>query len=175
MTTMGTKKNTAVAVFASHAAAEDAIKQLQQAGFDLRALSIVGKDYETREDVVGYYTAGDRIKLWGGSGALWGGIWGLLFGAAFLIVPGLGPVVVGGPLVAAIIGGLETAVVAGGVSAIGAGLYSIGIPKNSVLDYETAIRAGKYLVTVHGTDDETARARALLSTTNAELTEQHAA
>jgi hypothetical protein len=79
MTTMGTPKNTAVAVFASHAAAEDAIKQLQQAGFDLRTLSIVGKDYETREDVVGYYTAGDRIKLWGGSGALWGGIWGLLF------------------------------------------------------------------------------------------------
>ena len=47
------QKNVTVAVFRSHAEAEAAIKQLQEAGFDMKKLSIIGKDYETREDVVG--------------------------------------------------------------------------------------------------------------------------
>jgi hypothetical protein len=164
-----------VGVFRSHAESESAIQQLEHAGFDMKQLSIVGKDYETREDVVGYYTTGDRIVRWGAAGAFWGGIWGLLVGAAFFIVPGIGPVLVGGPLVMAIVGALETAVVVGGLSAVGAGLYSLGIPKNSVLAYESAIRAGKYLLVVHGTEAEATRARELLSGADAEVAEQHAA
>jgi hypothetical protein len=175
MTTTTLQTHVTVGVFRSHAEAEEAIKQLQQAGFDMERLSIVGKDYETREDVVGYYTTGDRMKRWGGIGAFWGGIWGLLFGAAFFIVPGIGPVLVGGPLVAAIVGALETALVVGGLSAVGAGLYSLGIPKNSVLAYEGAIRAGKYLLLAHGNETEAAQARELLSKTAAEVAEQHAA
>ena len=61
-------------------------------------------------------------------------------------VPAIGPVLVGGPLAAWIIAGLEDAVVVGGLSAIGAGLFSIGIPKDSIVTYETAIKAGEYLV-----------------------------
>jgi hypothetical protein len=94
---------------------------------------------------------------------------------AFFIVPGIGPVLVGGPLVAAIVGALETAVFVGGLSAVGAGLYSFGIPKNSVLEYEGAIRAGKYVVVAHGTEAEATQARELLATSDAELAEQHAA
>ena len=41
------------------------MRQLQRAGFDLKKLSIVGKDYHTEEDVVGYYNTGDRMKRWG--------------------------------------------------------------------------------------------------------------
>jgi hypothetical protein len=73
-------------------------------------------------------------------------------------------VLVGGSLVAAIVAALENAVVVGGLSAIGAGLYSIGIPKDSVVTYETAIKAGQYLVVAHGTSAEAARARNILST-----------
>jgi hypothetical protein len=175
MTTTALQDNVTVGIFRSHAEAEAAITQLQQAGFDMKKLSIVGKDYETREDVVGYYTTGDRMTRWGAAGAFWGGIWGLLFGAAFFLVPGIGPVLVAGPLVAAIVGALETAVVAGELSAIGAGLYSLGIPKNSVLAYEGAIHAGKYVLVAHGTEAEAARARELLSGGDAELAEQHAA
>jgi len=72
-------------------------------------------------------------------------------------------VLVGGPLVASIVAALEDAVVVGGLSAIGAGLFSIGIPKDSIVTYETALKAGKYLVVVHGTADETAKARTVLS------------
>jgi hypothetical protein len=128
-----TDTNAAIAVYGNHSAAEDAVKELQKSGFDMKKLSVVGKDYHTDEHVVGYYNAGDRMKYWGKWGAFWGGFWGLLFGAAFFWVPAIGPVLVGGPLVAWIIAGLENAAVVGGLSAIGAGLYSIGIPKDSIV------------------------------------------
>src|ERR1700727_2286983 len=134
-------------------------KELQKAGFDMKKLSVVGKDYHTEDHVVGYYNAGDRMKHWGKFGAFWGGLWGLLFGAAFFWVPGIGPVRVGGPLVAWIVAALEGAVFVGGLSAIGAGLYSLGIPKDSIVEYEPAVKAGNFVVVAHGTADEAAKAR----------------
>ena len=160
-------KNSIVAIYDTHVEAEEAVRELDKSSFPTKKLSIVGKDYHTEEHVVGYYNAGDRMKYWGKMGAFWGGLWGLLFGAAFFAVPGLGPVLVGGPLVNAIIGVLETAAVVGGVSAIGAGLYSMGIPKNSIMKYETAIKAGKYLVIAHGTADEVAQAKEIIEGTKA--------
>ena len=109
----------------------------------MKKLSIVGKDYHTEEHVVGYYNTGDRMKYWGKLGAFWGGFWGLLFGSAFFWVPGIGPLLVAGPLVAWIVGALEGAVMTGGLTALGAGLYSIGIPKNSIVQYETEVKNGK--------------------------------
>ena len=64
----------------------------------MQKLSIVGKDYQTEEEVVGYYTTGDRMKAWGKTGAFWGGLWGLLFGSAFFLIPGIGPLLAAGPL-----------------------------------------------------------------------------
>ena len=78
-----------VATYSSHTAAEAAIKELQSSGFDMKKLSIVGRDYHTDEHVVGYYNTGDRMKSWGKMGAFWGWIWGLLFGSAFFLVPGV--------------------------------------------------------------------------------------
>src|SRR6202046_1784271 len=124
--------NAVIAVYNSHAEAESAVKELQQGGFDITKLSVVGKDYLTDEQVVGYYNAGDRMKYWGKMGALWGGLWGLLFGAAFFWVPGVGPLLVAGPLAALIVATLESAAVVAGASVLGAALYSIGIPKDSV-------------------------------------------
>ena len=120
----------------------------------MKKLSIVGRDYHTDEHVVGYYNAGDRMKYWGKLGGFWGGFWGLLFGSAFFWLPGIGPVLVGGPLVVWIIGALESAVVMGGLSAFGAALYSIGIPKDSILQYETQVKNAKLLLVAHGTPEE---------------------
>ena len=167
------EKNAAVAIYNTHVDAEKAIKELQKSGFDMKKLSIVGKDYHTEEHVTGYYNAGNRMKYWGKLGAFWGGIWGLLFGSAFFFVPGIGPLVVGGPLVSWIIGALEGAVVVGGFSALGAGLYSIGIPKDSIVKYETAIKSDKFILLVHGTMDEVGRAKDILTTTGAEEVESH--
>jgi uncharacterized membrane protein len=157
--------NSVVAIYDSHSQAEEAVKELQRSGFDMKKMSIVGKDYHTDEHVVGYYNTGDRMKYWGKLGAFWGGIWGLLFGAAFFAIPGLGPILVAGPLVAWIIGALEGAVVVGGLSALGAGLYSIGIPKDSVVKYELALKSDKFLVMAHGTADEVARAKDIMQST----------
>src|SRR5580693_3489266 len=159
-----TDTNAVIAAYDNHSAAEDAVRELQKSGFDMKKLSVVGKDYHTDEQVVGYYNAGDRMKYWGKQGAFWGGFWGLLFGAAFFWVPAIGPVLVGGPLAASIVAALENAVVVGGLSAIGAGLFSLGIPKDSIVTYETAIKAGQYLVVAHGTAAETAKAKDILST-----------
>ncbi len=152
-----------VAIFSTHEGAEGAITDLQRSGYDMKRLSIVGRDYTTDEHVVGYYTTGDRMKTWGRNGAFWGGIWGLLFGSAFFFVPGVGPLLVAGPMVAWIVSGLEGALVVGGLSALGAGLVSLGIPKDSVLRYETAIKNDKFLVVADGTAVDVARAKEILS------------
>jgi len=162
------QENSVVAVYSSHTGAEQAVKELQRAGIDMHSLSIVGKDYHTDENVVGYYNTGDRMKYWGKVGAFWGGFWGLLFGSAFFAVPGLGAVLVAGPLVAWIVGALEGAVVVGGLSAVGAGLVSIGIPKDSVVQYETALKTDKFLLMVHGSIAQVEKAREILGNTQPE-------
>jgi hypothetical protein len=167
------EKNSLVVVYGSHSNAEAAIKELQKSGFDIKKLSILGKEYHTEEHVVGYYNAGDRMKYWGKMGAFWGGIWGMLVGAAFFVIPGVGPVLIAGPLVAWVVGALEGAVVVGGLSALGAGLYSIGIPKDSILRYETAIQADKFLLVVHGTADEMMKAKNILKITSPEESNLH--
>jgi hypothetical protein len=159
------EQNSVVAVYKTHAEAEEAVKQLQRAGTDMHKLSVVGKDTHADEQVVGYYNAGDRMKYWGKTGAFWGGFWGLLFGSAFFAIPGIGPILAAGPVVAWIVGALEGAVLVGGLSALGAGLYSIGIPKDSVIQYELAIKTDKFLLLVHGTASEVEKARGILAGT----------
>jgi hypothetical protein len=159
------EQNAVVAVYPSHVEAEGAVKELERAGINMRTLSIVGKDTHTDEHVVGYYNTGDRMKYWGKMGAFWGGFWGLLFGSAFFAIPGLGPILVAGPLVAWIVGALEGAAVVGGVSAIGAGLIGIGIPKDSVVQYELALKTDKFLLMVHGTASEVEKARSVIANT----------
>jgi len=156
------ERNAVVGIFDSHIKAETGIKELQRSGFDMKKLSIVGKDYHPEEHVVGYYNVGDRMKVWGKLGAFWGGLWGLLFGSAFFFIPGIGPLIVFGPLVSWIIGALEGAVVAGGLGALAAALYSIGIPKDSVMQYEKALKSDKFLVIAHGTADDVAKAKGVL-------------
>jgi uncharacterized membrane protein len=159
-------ENSVVAVYPTHAEANEAVKELQRGGVDMHKLSIVGKGYHTDEQVIGYYNTGDRMKYWGKMGAFWGGFWGLLFGSALFMIPGLGPILVAGPLVAWIVGALEGAAVVGGLSALGAGLYSIGIPKDSIVKYETALQTDQFLLVAHGTASEVAKAKDIIETTH---------
>jgi hypothetical protein len=153
--------------------ADAAIKKLTDAGFPMKQLSVVGKGYHTEEHVTGFYNTGDRVVFWGKRGAFWGGLWGLFFGGLFLTVPVIGQVVVLGYIAATIFSAIETAVLVGGASALGAALYSIGVPKNSVLNYETAISADGFLVMAHGTSDEVSRAKVILGTSNPASLELH--
>jgi len=164
-----------VATYKTHEQAEAAMKVLQEAGVDMQTLSIAAKDTHADEQVVGYYTAGDRMKYWGTMGAFWGGFWGLLFGSAAFMIPGIGPLLVAGPLVGWIVAGLEGAAVVGGLSAAGAGLYSLGIPKDSVLKYDAALNSNEYLLLFHGDNDAAIQVEKLLYTSGHTALELHGA
>ena len=170
---MSIKESAAVGVFTSHQDAENAVKELQKAGYKMNKLSVVGKDYHSEENVIGYYNTGDRMATWGKFGLFWGWIWGLLFGSAFFLIPGIGPVMVGGPLVSWILGALEMSVVTGGLTAVGGALASIGIPKDSVIRYETALKADKFVLIIHGTLKEVEDAKNILLTNKAEEANVH--
>lgn len=157
------KKDAPCYVFNTHVQAEEAIRSLGKSGFDMKKLSLIGKGYHSEEHPVGFYTVGDRMKSWGKTGAFWGVIWSLLFGPAVFFLPGLGLIAMAGPVVTILAGALEGAVVVGGVSALGAALTQIGIPKNQVIQYETAIKADKYVLMVHGNAEEAAKARSVLA------------
>ena len=155
-----------VAVYAQHDSAESAVRKIAESGLDMKNFSIVGKGYHTEEQVIGFYNAGDRVRFWGSRGAYWGGLWGLLFGGMMLTIPVVGPVMVLGHLAAvvfaAVSGAVEGAVVLGGLGALGAALFSIGVPHHSVLQYEQALKADGFLVVGHGPAGEMERARTLL-------------
>jgi hypothetical protein len=157
------KMDTAIAVFPDHNAAEGAVKKLAQAGFDMKSLSIVGKGYHTDDKVVGFYNIGERVKFWGRRGAFWGGLWGLFFGGLFITIPLVGSVAVLGYLATVMITAIENAVVVGGLSALGAALYSIGVPKDSVIQYETALKVDGFLLMAHGPAAEVSHAKAILA------------
>jgi uncharacterized membrane protein len=154
-----------VAIYDAHEQAEHAIKELKQAGVDMKSLSIAARDAHSDEHVVGYYNTGGRMKYWGKMGAFWGEFWGLLFGSALFAIPGIGPILVAGPMVAWIIASLEGSAVVGGVSAVGAGLLSIGIPKDSVVKYDVALKTDKYLLVVHGTPADVNKAKDIIGGT----------
>lgn len=173
MSQLATSDDAVVAVFPHHQDAEVAVRKLASDGFDMTHFSIVGKGYHIEEKVVGFYNAGDRIKLWGANGAFWGGLWSLFFGGVFLTIPVIGHIMVLGHLAAIVIAAIEGAVLVGGLSAIGAALYGIGIPKDSVIRYEEAIKADGFLVVAHGSASEMSRAKVVLAANNPTRVDLH--
>jgi uncharacterized membrane protein len=159
-----------VAVFATHDQAEEAVRTLSRDGFDIKNLSVIGQNYSTAEQPVGFVNGTDRMWTWGKFGAFWGAMWGLLFGSAMLVIPGIGPVMFAGWIVSA----LEGALIGGGIAALGGALAGIGIPDNSVIQYEAAIKAGSFILIAHGSEAEVMRAKDFLSTTGATRVDSYA-
>ena len=149
------KVDSVIAVFADHNAAEAAVKKLTAAGFEMKveSLGVVGKGYQTDEKVVGFYNAGDRISF--GASAAHSGVvsWGLFFGGLFMTIPVVGHVVVLGYLATIAIAGIERR----GIGWCGTECTWRGacpafeMPKDSVIQYETALKADSFLVMAHGT------------------------
>jgi len=152
-----------VAVYRDHATAETAIRQLHKAGFAMGDLSIIGRDFQMSEEPVGFISAGDYAKAGAGTGAWFGGLFGLLVGAAFLILPGVGPIVVAGPIASALLAGLEGAIAGTALGSLAGVLVGWGIPRDRALKYETEIKGGKFIVVVRGIPEVITRARSLLA------------
>lgn len=165
--TPSTDLDPVVAVQNTHADAEACIRRLSQGGCDIQKLSIIGKGYHTEEHAVGFYTVGDRARAWGSVGGFWGAIWGLLSAPAMLLVPHVGLVMVAGPFGLALIAALEGAVIVGGLSALAGALTNLGLPAEKAIKYEADIKAERFLVLLHGSAADIARARELLAATSA--------
>ena len=157
--------HSAVAIYSTHTAAETAVKELQSAQAHMKLISIVGKDHGADDHVVGYYKDGTTLKYWGELGAFWGVMWRLLDGEAFFWMPGVGPVLVGGPLVSSIVAALDGATAHSGLTALGSALCTMSIPRSRVINYESALKANKFLLVVHGADDVAGKAAEILRKT----------
>ena len=172
---MITMNNAVVVIYKSHVEAAAAVRELQQSGFDMKKLSIVVRDYHTDEHVGSDANnhIGDRMKYWGKMAALWGGAWGLLFGSAFILTPGVGSLFVGGPVAGWIVGGLEGAAVTGGLTALGAGLYNVRIPADNLRRRKTALNSCRFVEITLSNAKEPARARDIIKYTNEEGFQEH--
>ncbi|MEO5762265.1 MAG: DUF1269 domain-containing protein [Vicinamibacteria bacterium] len=156
-----------VYVFNTHLDAEEAIQSLHRSGFNIKKLSLIGKGYHKEEHPIGFYGAGDRIKSWGGAGAAWGALWGMLLGPAVFFLPGVGLIAMAGPFVTALVASLEGAVVVGGLTALGVALTQIGVPHDQAIKYETAVKVDKFVLMVHGDQEDQAKVSALLASSQA--------
>lgn len=145
-----TQDNASFFIFEDHTAAEKAIHKLGYSGFDMKKLSLLGNGFYMEEKPIVFYIIEDRIKVWGGLGEFWGGVWGLLITPAVFVLPSLGIIGMAGPIVAALVKSLDGAIWVGGLSGLGAALSQMLVPKEQIINYENALKAGKYLLIVHG-------------------------
>ena len=153
-----------VAVYATEADLTAAIKHLEHETYDMTAISVLGTGITQERHVVGFETQRTHAARW----AAWGGLWGWVFGA-FVFVPGIGHVAVGGYLLFMLI----TAGLGATGGALGGALTSMGIPKDGIPVYESDLRSERFLVIAHGTPGEVDRARTLLDRTAPERLDRH--
>ena len=151
-----------VATYRSHTEAEAAVRLLASGGLAITHISIIGRHFETHEDVQGFYRPADAALDGAGTGAWFGGFFGLMMGAmGFFVFPLVGALMVMGPLAGLIAGAIGGA----GVGALINGLIVAGVPRDQALKYQDRLQAGEYLVVVHGSAGETMRAHEILEGT----------
>ena len=146
-----------VAVYPDHDSAEHAIRLLHKEGFALEDLSIIGRDIQMSEEPTGFVSTGDYVS----AGAVGGTVRRACGGcarAALLVLPGVGPIVVTGPLAAAVLAGIEGALAGVAVGALSGALIGWGVPREHAIKYESEVTGGKYLVLTRGNAEEVARA-----------------
>jgi hypothetical protein len=162
------EKNTAVfGIYSSVAHAERAVDTISAAGFSQNDISVLLSDNESTKQFSHEKNtkAPEGTTTGAATGGVLGGTFGLLVGLGALAIPGLGPVIAAGPLVAAL-AGIGAGGVVGGL--IGA-LVGMGIPEYEAKRYEGRLREGGVLLSVHcETSDEIKRAKKLLEATGAQ-------
>jgi uncharacterized membrane protein len=151
----------------SEAQAESIVNQLKEAGFSYNDISVLFPDKAgTRHFAHEQHTkAPEGAAAGAGTGGLLGGALGWLAGIGLLAIPGLGPFIAAGPIVAALSG----AAVGAAVGGIAGALVGMGIPEYEARRYEGRIQSGNILISVHTEDQqETRRARDIFEKAGAE-------
>jgi hypothetical protein len=144
-------KNKAVfGILRTQSEAEALITELQSSGFSVDDISVLFPSKgQTRDFAHKQGTkAPEGAVVGGGTGGLAGGVFGLLAGIGAIAIPGLGPFIAAGPLMAVLSG----AAVGAAVGSITGGLIGLGIPEIQAKAYEGRIQGGNLLVSVHAED-----------------------
>lgn len=146
---------------------ESIVGQLKSAGFSSSDISVLMADKgSTRDFAMDNSTkAPEGAATGAGTGAVLGGTLGWLAGIGALAIPGLGPFIAAGPIMAALGG----AAVGGSIGGLAGALVGMGIPEYEAKQYEGKVKSGRSLVSVHSADrDETQRLKELFKDAGAE-------
>ena len=155
------------AIATSQTQAEQIVTNLTSAGFSSNDISVLFPDKETTHEFSHEKNtkAPEGAVTGAATGGVVGGTLGLLAGIGALAIPGVGPLIAAGPLLAALSGAAAGATVGG----IAGGLIGLGIPEIEAKRYESRVNEGNILISVHAVDgDEVDRAKEILKAAGAE-------
>ncbi|KRE92151.1 low temperature-induced protein [Paenibacillus sp. Soil766] len=140
-----------IGVFNTEEEAIRVINQLKAAGFNSEELSVVGRNHDDLDhvEVATESKAGEGLATGAATGGVLGGVTGLLVSIGALAIPGVGPIIAAGPIVA-ILTGAAVGASAGGL--VG-GLVGLGIPEEEAIQYHEYVQNGKVLVLVNSDAD----------------------
>lgn len=158
---MGTSKKAVIGLANTYGEAEASVSDLIRAGFMREDISVLFPDTQTtREFAFEKNTkAPEGTAVGGGIGGVIGGGIGLLAGIGALAIPGLGPFIAAGPILATLSG----AAAGGAVGAVTGALVGFGIPEVEAKKYENHVKDGGILISVHCMDgEEVTRAKKVL-------------
>ncbi len=160
-------KSSVFCIAKSHSQAEQIVERLQTSGFDSSEISVLLPDTEGKHDIghVKATKAPEGATTGAATGGVTGGVLGLLAGIGALAIPGVGPFIAAGPIMAALSGAAVGATTGGVVG----GLIGMGIPEIEAKRYEGKLKDGNYLIAVHAHDgDQVDRAKEIFKSANAE-------
>jgi len=147
--------------------AERIVARLYTSGFAYSEMSVLMPETETRHDIghVKATKAPEGTATGAATGGVAGGVLGLLAGIGSLAIPGVGPFIAAGPIMAALSG----AAIGAATGGIVGGLIGLGIPEVEAKIYEGKLKTGNYLISVHAHDsEEIARAKEIFKSEDAE-------
>lgn len=153
---------TVTALYDTYEPAISAVNALEAAGIPNSDISIVSNNVDNRYDKDRPSNAGEDAGKGAGIGAVVGGVGGLLTGLGLLAIPGVGPVVAAGWLVATAVGAAGGAVVGGAAGGIVGSLTGAGVPERDANFYAEGVRRGGTLVTARVDDARAPTAREIL-------------
>ena len=160
------EENTTVSIYSNPDQVQEVLIELNEHGFDLKRVSIVGKAYRDQKELVAYYKQGDKLKCWGERSEFWNGLRGMLREWVQFSSPGAGVLLVVGSIAVWVVAVLDNSAIFFGMSALGATLYSMGLARDRVQDCEEALRNGSYLLIVHGPAQEVMKAKRIIKSAN---------
>lgn len=161
------KNKSLFGIYSSEAQASEGVDQLRLAGFQNTEVSVLFSENAGNKDfaLTKNTKAPEGATAGVSTGAILGGAFGWLAGIGALAIPGIGPFIAAGPIMAA----LSAATVGGAVGGVTGGLIGSGIPEYEAKRYEGRIRKGGILMSVHcDTPELIKKAKAILEATGAQ-------